>query len=182
MSWGSKVVLLVMGLGFGHASLPQSVVDAEFKFDPSLFSSTSDRQVVSPRSAEPSMVFTNRVILPAGAEQMYNPVTGYVQGWWMQVLDDGPAGFLAGAGTETDVQHWVSRREPRALYLNAQYRFFPHGSETRLEVKVTISGLDQKWMPGLQKMIDDFLQTRLVPYVEGIHGKTTMAAVDLPGT
>lgn len=94
----------------------------------------------------------------------------------------GPAGFLAGAGTEIDVQNWVSRREPRAIYLNAQYRFFPHGTETRLEVRVTVSGVDKKWMPGLEKMIDDFLQTRLAPYVEGIHGKTTVAAVDFPGT
>jgi len=128
------------------------------------------------------MVVTSRVILPAGAEQMYNPVTGYVQGWWKQVLDTGPAGFLAGAGTEIEVQNWLSRREPRAIYLNAQYRFFPHGKETRLEVRVTVSGVDKKWLPGLEKMIDDFLQTRLVPYVEGIHGKTTVAVVDFPGT
>lgn len=95
----------------------------------------------------------------------------------------GPACLtLAGAGTEIDVQNWVSRREPRAIYLNAQYRFFPHGTETRLEVRVTVSGVDKKWMPGLEKMIDDFLQTRLAPYVEGIHGKTTVAAVDFPGT
>ena len=182
MSRGSKVVLLVMGLGVAHASLPQAFVDPEFGFDPALFSDAGGQPAVYPLSAEPSMVITSRVILPAGAEQMYNPVTGYVQGWWKQVLDTGPAGFLAGAGTKNDVQHWVSRREPRAIYLNAQYRFFPHGTETHLEVRVTVSGVDKQWMPGLEQMIDDFLQTRLAPYVEGIHGKTSVAAVDFPGT
>lgn len=95
MSWGSKMVLLVMGLGVAHASLPQSFVEPEFGFDPALFSKAGGQPLVYPRSAEPSMVVTSRVILPAGAEQMYNPVTGYVQGWWKQVLDHRP-GWLSG--------------------------------------------------------------------------------------
>ncbi|MCZ6715624.1 MAG: hypothetical protein O6946_01010 [Gammaproteobacteria bacterium] len=182
MSWGKKAVLLVVGLGVGHVSFPQSFSEPEFEFDQSLFSYAGDKEVARPQFAEPSIIFTCWVILPADAEQMFRPVSGYVQGWWDQMLDDGPAGFLAGAGTKAAVEQWVSRREPRAMYLNAQYRFFPHGTETRLEVTVTVSGLDRKWMPGLEEMMDDFLQTRLVPYVEDIHEQKTAAAANFPGT
>ena len=180
MPWGLKVVLLMMGLWVGYPSLSQSITEPELGFDQTFFSSGGNQEIAQPPSGQPSIVFTSWVILPAGVDLMFEPVFGYVQGWWDQILDDGTASFLAGVGNKAAVEQWVARREPRAMYLNAQYRFFPHGTETRLEV--TVSGLDKKWMPGLEEMMDEFLQTRLVPYVEEIHKKTAAALADFPQT
>lgn len=182
MSRGLKLVSLMMGLCVGHPSLSQSFTEPELGFDQTFFSSGGNQEIAQPQTGQPSIVFTSWVILPAGADLMFEPVFGYVQGWWDQMLDDGTASFLAGAGSKAAVEQWVARREPRAMYLNAQYRFFPHGTETRLEVKVTVSGLDKKWMPGLEEMMDDFLQRRLVPYVEDIYEKTAAALADFPQT
>ncbi len=174
MTWGIRIVSLVVGFALCHTMVARDLLETEIEFKQSFFPD-SGKQKTAPRlSGEQTIIFTSWVILPAGADQMFEPVSGYVQGWWDQILEDGPAGFLAGVGTVLAVQKWVSRREPRSMYLNAQYRFFPHGTETRLEVKVTVSGLDKKWMPGLEKMMDDFLQTRLAPYVEDIHGKAAL--------
>ena len=182
MSWGITVALLVAGIGFGHTSFAQAVAEPEFEFDQTLFSYSGEQEEAYSFSSEQTIVFTSWVILPAGTDKLFEPVSGHVQGWWDKILDDGPAGFLAGAGPDAEVVQWISRREPRAMYLNAQYQFYPHGTETRLEVKVTISGLDKKWVPGLEQMMDDFLQMRLAPFVGDIHRKATTAVVDFPGT
>ena len=71
MSWGNKAVLLVVGLGVGHVSFPQSFSEPEFEFDQSLFSYAGDKEVARPQFAEPSIIFTSWVILSADAEQMF---------------------------------------------------------------------------------------------------------------
>ena len=178
MSWGIRIVSLVVGIALCHTMVARDLAEAEFEFEQNFPPASGEQKTAPSHPGEQTIIFTSWVILPAGADQMFEPVSGYVQGWWDQILEDGPAGFLAGAGTEFAVQKWVSRLEPRSMYLNAQYRFFPHGIETRLEVKVTVSGLDKKWMPGLEKMMDDFLQTRLAPYVEDIHGKASIISAE----
>ena len=178
MSWGMKIVSLVVGFALCHTMVARDLFETDIEFE-QIFSPDSGERKTAPRlSGEQTIIFTSWVILPAGADQMFEPVSGYVQGWWDQILEDGPAGFLAGAGTELAVQKWVSRLEPRSMYLNAQYRFYPHGTETRLEVQVMVSGLDKKWMPGLEKMMDDFLQTRLAPYVENINAKAAIISAE----
>ncbi|MCZ6559359.1 MAG: hypothetical protein O6931_00525 [Gammaproteobacteria bacterium] len=178
MSRGMKILSLVVGIVLCHTLVARDLFETDIEFEQIFSPDSGERKTASRLSGEQTIIFTSWVILPAGADQMFEPVSGYVQGWWDQILKDGPAGFLAGAGTEFAVQKWVSRLEPRFMYLNAQYRFFPHGTETRLEVKVMVSGLDKKWMPGLQKMMDDFLQTRLAPYVEDIHGNATIISAE----
>ena len=73
--------MLVAGIGFGHTSRVQVVVEPEFEFDQTLFSYTGDRQEAYPFSGEQTIVFTSWVILSAGADKMFEPDSGYVQGW-----------------------------------------------------------------------------------------------------